>query len=759
MEAALTAEPKSKKKSKAEVSAEPAAPVASAFALESSYGAPAGMPAFLALGIQRKLSVGAVDDPLEREADRVAELIVTNPPPSSASTAADEGSPGRNRAGGGPQLRGTNSALRVQRQPAGPATAAEATSASATLATSSPASPGLIIEDLALDVGPGQMKKSVFLAQLRDPLTSAAGEALQGTAWGVLGSVAIEPWFQNYAGQNAQQLEDAIRGETPGSAGVSQAGDYVPLVALEVGRRVREQLASAGAEAASSMGTASTVNSVLSGVAHAGANVMTDARQLASSGISLLFKAEPGAATPSTHPEAIRSRLGPGQPLDGALQTRMESGLGQSLSGVRIHNDATAVRLSESLNARAFTVGEHIAFGAGEYQPSTPVGDALIAHELAHFVQQKGSISGSMQKGEGQTDSLENDADLAAIGAVSSIWLGAKNGIAGIAQNAIPRLKSGLRLARCSSSKVKPSPAPEIAATEEEAGKYITKKMEDANSGATGPDHGIHYAHNYKRDYPDRWKEDYWKGFANPSFFDREDSMSWKLKSGVSASAGIKSWLAGLTIAECLSTVVAIQTDAVRAMIGDAKFDDHFGSAEKSVPEANLLRVKAGWSGSSIADLVEPTDASTKGDAGTLGHRPARVGERYYFYNHPKYLLKHPGGAWQGENAIYQGEFNGFQLWSGLGANDVSENQILDEMVAAYNKPRTDRDKEVLNSKYGDETKWPSEYAEGSASFPDQITADDILKAPAYTIKGETRKGGFKADSGKTLDIEKIKKL
>ena len=77
MGAAVTAEPKANK-SKADVSPEvPASP--STFQQETAYGAPAGMPLFLALGLQRKLAVGAVDDPLEREADQVAEQIISLP--------------------------------------------------------------------------------------------------------------------------------------------------------------------------------------------------------------------------------------------------------------------------------------------------------------------------------------------------------------------------------------------------------------------------------------------------------------------------------------------------------------------------------------------------------------------------------------------------------------------------------------------------------------------------------------------------------
>ena len=72
---------------------------------------------------------------------------------------------------------------------------------------------------------------------------------ITGTSWAAVGSVAIEPWFQNYAGQSAQQLERTIRTETPGSAGVIQAQDCVLLVAQEVGKKVREQVLP-GSEAA-----------------------------------------------------------------------------------------------------------------------------------------------------------------------------------------------------------------------------------------------------------------------------------------------------------------------------------------------------------------------------------------------------------------------------------------------------------------------------------------------------------------------------
>src|SRR5262249_11382794 len=96
------------------------------------------------------------------------------------------------------------------------------------------------------------------------------------------------------------------------------------------------------------------------------------------------FKERDGEAKEAGEPQAIQAQLGSRQSLDGGVKSRMESAFGESFSGVQVHADANAARLSENLNARAFTVGDHVAFGAGEYQPGTLIGDALIAHELAH---------------------------------------------------------------------------------------------------------------------------------------------------------------------------------------------------------------------------------------------------------------------------------------------------------------------------------------------------------------------------------------
>lgn len=92
------------------------------------------------------------------------------------------------------------------------------------------------------------------------------------------------------------------------------------------------------------------------------------------------------AAPPSVHAVLARS----GHPLEPATRGFLESRFGHSFGDVRIHDDPAAARSAASLGARAYTVGRSIVFGSGQYQPSTPGGQWLLAHELTHTVQQGG---------------------------------------------------------------------------------------------------------------------------------------------------------------------------------------------------------------------------------------------------------------------------------------------------------------------------------------------------------------------------------
>jgi hypothetical protein len=82
---------------------------------------------------------------------------------------------------------------------------------------------------------------------------------------------------------------------------------------------------------------------------------------------SMLFKRHEGAeAEPAEDPAAIRDQLGGGHALDGATKRRMQSAFGVDFAGVRVHTDTRARELTEGMQARAFTIGNDIAFGGEE---------------------------------------------------------------------------------------------------------------------------------------------------------------------------------------------------------------------------------------------------------------------------------------------------------------------------------------------------------------------------------------------------------
>lgn len=87
----------------------------------------------------------------------------------------------------------------------------------------------------------------------------------------------------------------------------------------------------------------------------------------------------------------IEGLHGRGRPMSESERAFFEPRFGADLAAVRLHHSAPATRASQAIGARAFTIGTDIAFGAGEYRPGTTTGRALMAHELAHVIQQGGA--------------------------------------------------------------------------------------------------------------------------------------------------------------------------------------------------------------------------------------------------------------------------------------------------------------------------------------------------------------------------------
>lgn len=100
----------------------------------------------------------------------------------------------------------------------------------------------------------------------------------------------------------------------------------------------------------------------------------------------------------------------------------MAAHLGQDFSRVRVHSDPVANLSAAAVGARAYAVGEHVVFGATEYAPKNDAGQRLLAHELAHVVQQRGGSSASLSplRVADSDSALETQAERAADMAGSS---------------------------------------------------------------------------------------------------------------------------------------------------------------------------------------------------------------------------------------------------------------------------------------------------------------------------------------------------
>ena len=97
-------------------------------------------------------------------------------------------------------------------------------------------------------------------------------------------------------------------------------------------------------------------------------------------------QARQGAGLSAAAPRAVRAATAEeaGQPLPAALRHRYAAAFADELADVRIHTGPASAAAATALDARAYTIGRHVHFGAGHYAPGTPAGDDLLAHELAH---------------------------------------------------------------------------------------------------------------------------------------------------------------------------------------------------------------------------------------------------------------------------------------------------------------------------------------------------------------------------------------
>ena len=111
-------------------------------------------------------------------------------------------------------------------------------------------------------------------------------------------------------------------------------------------------------------------------------------------------------------PSVRQTLSGNGRPLDPGTRQEAEQRFGHDFSSVRIYSGANAARSTHDIGAAAYTHGNKIVFGPGYYQPNTSAGKHLLAHELAHVIQQR--RAGTQSPSPARNSSLERNADNAA---------------------------------------------------------------------------------------------------------------------------------------------------------------------------------------------------------------------------------------------------------------------------------------------------------------------------------------------------------
>lgn len=247
--------------------------------------------------------------------------------------------------------------------------------------------------------GQGQVRMGDFLDTLEPRLCDLAERKLGSRA---IGCPWITHWVAYYRERSLSEVAEAVKRYAPDAGPVRSADELMEAVCA----RVEDGITAWQADA------------------------------------TVAFKLRDDAPAPAVEAAEVLGRLGPGRDLDGTVRARMGAALGADFGGVRVHDDPEASRVTHQLGAHALAVGEHIAFAPNRYEPGTPVGDALIAHELAHVMQQRGEPSVS------RTAALEADADHAATGALDALYGGPA-----AARGVRPALRAGLRLQRCGPDK------------------------------------------------------------------------------------------------------------------------------------------------------------------------------------------------------------------------------------------------------------------------------------------------------------------
>ncbi|MCG8424103.1 MAG: DUF4157 domain-containing protein [Proteobacteria bacterium] len=348
--------------------------------------------------VQRRVEVGPENSPAEQQADQVARQVVSGAAPASLIVE-----------GGRPEPR------QARREASGGRAGQAGATSSREVSTRGPQR---IVDD---EVAPGaaQLTKSEFLGQLAAAIRDRGARELGSLTWGLAGESRLQRQMAEYSSYSATALESAIVQHAPECANEPTAQALIHKLV---------EVASADWSGEESAGDTTVDRGT-------GAATQTSPVQRKGSG---------SGTSPPTPKE-----LTGGAPLDSRAASRIGDALGESFAAVQIYTGAGAAELARAHDAQALTYESHIAFAPGKYRPNTLEGDALLAHELAHVVQQRHRGGSIDRMGSGSSGAHEEEADQVAAGVVRRLYGGARAGVRSLAQRVRPVLTTAPQLQRC----------------------------------------------------------------------------------------------------------------------------------------------------------------------------------------------------------------------------------------------------------------------------------------------------------------------
>lgn len=359
--------------------------------------------------------------------------------------------------------------------------------------------------------------------------------------------------------------------------------------------------------------------------------------------------------------DATMARLRPAAQPGGdfaAHRGRFEAAMDADLGHVHVRTEDEDG--NRRLGAVAHARDDQLSFAPGAFQPGTPDGDRLIAHELAHTQQAPGVVRRRVcVGGHVWTD---DDVDLF-LERLAEKYPDVGDAPADQREHAKRRRPDAAMriLLRQMAASATPVDFPSVVELE----RMLVMRQRTVAS----LDHPASCA------YP----RDDIGPMLNPRFWESMGGrFDWRVRKGVLPSMAIRSvfdegddpWRL-----ECFTMTAAAVYKGQLDALGDDQFDRHYphGLVLSTDREHGSVRqlVKDG--------LLEIVSASSA--------KELQMGDWVYFKNDPRYRSKHPGGYWQGENTVCLGQRGGEPWFRGFGIEDTNEQAVREELAAQFNQP------------------------------------------------------------------------